>query len=176
MGRWWRCVNSGPPVRVLIVIGVAGSGKSTVSRSLAERLAAEFLDGDDFHLEKHKAMMSAGIPLQDDDRWAWLDRLRNELQIRLNRSQQVVLACSALKQSYRDRLTRGLEGVTYVYLHGSREEIRQRLKNRRRHFMSPDLLESQFSTLEEPPDAVRVSIANTPEGIVKEILLGLPSV
>ena len=102
MGRR-RCVISGPPVRVLIVIGVAGSGKSTVSRSLAERFAAEFLDGDDFHLEKHKAMMSAGIPLQDDDRWAWLDRLRNELQIRLNRSQQVVLACSALKQSYRGR-------------------------------------------------------------------------
>jgi carbohydrate kinase (thermoresistant glucokinase family) len=176
MGRWQYCVKSGPPVRVLVVIGVAGSGKSTVSRSLAERLAAEFLGGDDFHLEKHKAMMSAGIPLQDDDRWTWSDRLRNELQIRLNRSQQLVLACSVLKQSYRDRLTRGLEGVTYVYLHGSREEIRQRLKNRRGHFLSTDLLESEFSTLEEPPDAVRVLIANTPNGIVEEILLGLPSV
>jgi gluconokinase len=157
-------------MRALVVIGVAGSGKSTIARLLAGRIGAEFLEADDFHSEEHKARMAAGIPLQDDDRWEWLGRLRNELENHLKHTHRVVLACSALRQAYRDRLSQGIEGVTYVYLHGTREEIRRRLESRTGHFMSPDLLDSQFSTLEEPKDAVRVSIENSPDKIVEEIL------
>jgi gluconokinase len=151
-------------------MGVSGCGKSTVAAMLASRTGGLFLDADDFHTPAHKAKMAAGIPLSDDDRWGWLDTLNLELKAQAAAEHPVFLACSALRQVYRDRLSAGLPALRFIYLKGSRDLILSRLQQRHNHFMPPTLLDSQFATLEEPRDAIEVSIADPLPTIVDTIL------
>lgn len=156
------------PLDFFVVMGVSGCGKSSVARLLAERTGGLFLDADDFHPESNRAKMSAGIPLTDEDRWGWLDTLNGELQ-RL-RGKTVFLACSALRAVYRERLSAGLPGLRFIYLKGSREEIQARLTGRKNHFMPASLLDSQFAFLEEPQEALTVSISDPLPVIIENIL------
>jgi gluconokinase len=153
-----------------VVMGVSGCGKSSVASQLAEKTGGVFLDGDDFHSLANKAKMAASTPLTDEDRWGWLDTLNGELKNRESLGKPVFLACSALRQVYRDRLSAGLPGLRFIYLHGSKELIRARLVVRQNHFMSPTLLDSQFATLEEPTDAIVAEIADPVPVIVEKIL------
>ena len=153
-----------------VVMGVSGCGKSSVAARLAAAKGGDFLDADDFHPPANKAKMAAGIPLQDEDRAGWLDTLNAELKSRAANARDTFLACSALKQIYRDRLSAGLPSLGFIYLKGSREAIRSRLEQRTDHFMPSSLLESQFSILEEPTGALTVSIEQSLEYVVEEIL------
>ena len=155
---------------IIILMGVSGCGKTTVGRLLAERLGWEFLDGDNFHPPDNVTKMSRGTPLTDADRAGWLDRLAGLITESLQQGRSVVLACSALKQSYRDRLTVSPRQVRFVYLKGSRELIGSRLLERAGHFMPPGLLESQFKDLEEPGNALVVDIRLSPEENVELII------
>lgn len=133
----------------LIVMGVTGSGKTTVGALLAGRLGAVFLDGDDYHPPENVAKMSAGAPLTDEDRWPWLDRLGEVIETSVAREGRVVLACSALRRVYRDRLTRACaEPPLFIHLSGARELIHGRMAARREHYMPVALLDSQIETLE----------------------------
>ena len=144
-------------------MGVTGSGKTTIGRALAESLEWRFVDADDFHPPANVAKMRAGIPLDDADRVPWLASLHDAIAEWLEAGANVVLACSALKQSYREQLLVSPE-VKLVYLRGSRELISQRLSQRHGHYMDPNLLPSQFATLEEPQAAVVVDVnAEVPE-------------
>jgi gluconokinase len=154
-------------------MGVAGSGKTTVGKQLALRLDWEFLDGDDYHPPENIEKMSRGIPLTDADRAGWLDRLAVLITECLQQGRPVVLACSALKQSYRDRLTVSPGQVRFVYLKGSHELIGSRLLERAGHFMPPGLLESQFKDLEEPGNALEVDIRLPVEVIAERIITNL---
>ena len=138
-------------------MGVSGAGKTTVGRLLAARLDCEFLDADDFHPPGNVAKMAAGIALEDADRWPWLAQLNALLRAREARATSAVLACSALKQSYRDRLARAGD-VRFFYLKGDRATIAPRLAARPGHYMPASLLDSQLATLEEPADATVVDI------------------
>jgi gluconokinase len=160
-------------MRFVVLMGVSGSGKSSMGRLLAEKTGGVFLDTDDFHPEANKEKMAAGIPLADEDRWGWLDRINGELRSRAGITGITFLACSALRKAYRAKMTEGVDHILYVHLRGSREEIRRRLEKRRGHFMSPSLLESQFATLEHPEDALNVSIEQPPDAIAAEILRGI---
>jgi gluconokinase len=154
---------------IVVVMGVSGSGKTTIGKLLAERLGCEFLDGDDFHPPQNVAKMAAGTPLTDADRWPWLEGLNAKLKER----ESAVLACSALKQSYRDVLARNLRHCRFVHLRGGIELIRARLKERHHRYMPASLLESQFATLESPADALTVDIALPPERCAERIAAGL---
>jgi len=161
---------------VILLMGVSGSGKTTVGRALAERLGVPFLDGDDFHPPENVRKMAAGKPLTDDDRRPWLLELRRRIDRLRSEGRSAVLACSALKAAYRDVLMDGAPGVRLVYLRGSYELIAGRLARRRGHFMPPGLLRSQFEALEEPDDALVVDVARSPDeiaGMVVEKLGGL---
>jgi gluconokinase len=136
-------------------MGVSGAGKTTIGRSLAGELGWPFLDGDDFHPPQSVAKMAAGVALDDADRWPWLDSLNQQLK----QQQSAVLACSALKESYRQRLTRGVGQFRFVYLHGSFELIAARLAQRRHRYMPAALLRSQFEALEPPAQAIAVDVA-----------------
>lgn len=131
-------------------MGVSGCGKTTVGRALAGRLGCEFLDADDFHPPENVAKMRGGTPLTDADRAGWLDRLRTEIETRLQAGTNAVLACSALRETYRSRLRRPGEPVHLAYLRGDFDTIAARLAGRSGHYMPPALLRSQFATLEEP--------------------------
>jgi gluconokinase len=160
----------------LIVMGVSGSGKSTIADKLAERLRWRYEDGDKFHPASNVAKMSAGHPLTDDDRWPWLQAIADEIDRVCKASQHAVIACSALKHAYRDILVHGRSDVRIVYLKGTQQLIAGRLAARKNHFMPPDLLDSQFKTL-EPPDAVEnpvtVSIDAPVDTIIDDIVRGL---
>lgn len=156
--------------RLFVVMGVSGCGKSSVARGLAERTGGRFLDADDFHPPENKAKMASGTPLTDADRWPWLDALNRELTARAADQPPVFLACSALRQAYRDRLGAGLPGLRFVYLAGSKELIRERMQGRKDHFMPAALLDSQFAALEEPAEAIKVSIAEPLADVVETIL------
>jgi gluconokinase len=150
-------------------MGVTGAGKTTVGRALAEALGWEFHDGDELHSEASKRKMHLGIALDDADRAPWLAALRKLIESMVSEGRNGVVACSALKQSYRDEIVVDPNSVKVVYLKGSKELIAERLRNRAGHFMNPDLLQSQIDTLEEPRDAVVVDISGAPEAIVREI-------
>jgi gluconokinase len=153
---------------IAIVMGVTGSGKTTVGRLLAEQLGWTFADADDFHPRANVEKMERGVPLNDDDRAPWLDRLRAQVMNWIANGQSAVLACSALKRNYRQELSVGPE-VRFVYLKGSPELIAQRLRLRRGHFADEKILAGQFADLEEPETAVTVDISRTPEKIAAEI-------
>lgn len=150
-------------------MGVSGCGKSTVGKLLAQELDIPFFDGDDFHPEANIKKMSNGQPLNDDDRQGWLETLNDLAKQQLTKN-SCVIVCSALKQKYRDTLSLHIKTETkWVYLSGSFDQIFERLNSRDNHFMPPELLKSQFDTLEEPKDALRVDIGLTPENIIKTI-------
>jgi gluconokinase len=153
---------------IVIVMGVTGSGKTTVGRLLAQQLRWEFADADDFHPQANVEKIARGIPLDDEDRRPWLERLRIQITNWIANGQNGVLACSALKRTYRQELSVGPE-VRFVYLKGSPELIRQRLRLRRGHFADEKILAGQFADLEEPETAVTVDVSQTPEKIVAEI-------
>lgn len=153
---------------IVIVMGTTGSGKTTIGTLLAKRLGWEFVDADDFHPQANVEKMKHGIPLTDADRDPWLKALRDKIFEWRDEKRQVVLACSALKQSYRDELRASSE-VRFVYLKGGYELFSQRVLARKGHFAKQDLLTSQFATLEEPTDAIIVDAALPPEQIVSEV-------
>jgi len=154
---------------VIILMGVSGSGKSTIGEHFAQATGGSFYDGDDFHPQANIDKMHAGIPLNDDDRLPWLKRLRELIVEREQQSSPTVIACSALKTSYRDILDPHDECVKFVFLKGSFELISKRLHERHGHFMPESLLRSQFDALELPKDAVTVDIDQTPEEIVTDM-------
>ena len=155
---------------IVVLMGVSGSGKSTIGKILAERLGWTFVEGDDYHPAVNVAKMHSGVPLTDEDRAPWLAALRDRMDAAAQRGENVVLACSALKHAYQHYLEQHEpELVRYVYLHASEELIRQRLAARTGHFMNPGLLHSQFETLEPPEHALRVEVSGVPEAVVDEI-------
>jgi gluconokinase len=158
---------------LVIVMGVTGSGKTTVGKMLAERLGWEFADADDFHSAVNKDKMHRGIPLTDADRLPWLQSMHEYLVIAHEENRSVVLGCSALKRSYRQMLREKLS-VQVVYLKGSYEVIDAHLRKRTGHFADDKILAAQFADLEEPDDAIVVDVRLRPEQIVEEILKQLP--
>jgi gluconokinase len=153
---------------VIIVMGVSGAGKTTVGLLLAEQLGWRFYDADDFHPRSNIEKMSHGQPLSDADRQPWLQSLQELVRATLDSGTNAVLACSALKSEYRDYLLIDAR-VRLVYLRGSFSLIQDRLNRRRGHYMDAALLQSQFSVLEEPSDAVAVDVSGTPPEVVQTI-------
>ncbi len=149
-----------------VVMGVCGCGKTVVGSRLAERLGARFIDADDLHPPANVEKMRAGIPLDDADRAQWLQLLNARLREAAAAGEPVVLACSALKQRYRDTLAAGLPGLRVVHLAGSREVIAERLRSRQHHYMPATLLDSQFAALEPPTDAIVIDVAMPLEAVV----------
>ena len=140
---------------IYYVMGVSGCGKTTLGKALSERMALPFFDGDDFHPKENIAKMKNGIPLDDADRAGWLSRL-NEVALQ-HRETGAVIACSALKEAYRKTLANGLnDKVIWVYIHGSRQGIHERLEQRRGHYMPSALLDSQFRDLEPPAYGIHI--------------------
>jgi gluconokinase len=157
---------------IVIVMGVSGSGKSTTGAALARTLGWPFVEGDDLHPPANVAKMAAGNPLTDEDRWPWLDRIVDELRALSKTSPDIVVACSALKQCYRDRLAPAGD-VRFVHLHGDRETIAARLATRHHRYMPATLLDSQFATLELPADAIVVDIRDDVDTQVRKIIAAL---
>ena len=153
-------------------MGVSGCGKSLIGSMLAKKLGGVFEDADDFHSVANKAKMSAGTPLIDEDRWPWYATLRARIEEMRGQTPVYVLACSALKAIYRDRLRNGDSSakIVFVLLNGSREAIFERLAARKGHYMPASLLDSQLAILEPTPDLTTVSLEQTPEQIMAEIL------
>ncbi|MBL9214760.1 MAG: gluconokinase [Opitutaceae bacterium] len=155
--------------RILLLLGVAGSGKSTVGRRLAEELGWPYFEADDFHSPANKAKMSRGVPLDDEDRRPWLAAIRATIDETLASGRNGVFTCSGLKEKYRRVLLDGAPGVIPVYLAGDLETILARVRAREGHFMKADLVRSQFEALEPPRDAVTVDIRQPLEALVAEI-------
>jgi len=154
---------------VVIVMGVAGSGKTTIGELLARRLGATFHDADDLHSARNREKMRRGIALNDEDRRPWLESVRRLIEQHLASDDDAVVACSALKQSYRDMIVVDPAAVRIVFLKGRQELLAQRLAHRKGHFFRNDLLRSQLDTLEEPHDAIVEDIERSPEVIVESI-------
>ncbi|MFJ2744172.1 gluconokinase [Streptomyces sp. NPDC087440] len=155
----------------VMVMGVAGTGKSTIGALLAERIGVAYAEGDDFHPAANVAKMAAGVPLDDADRWPWLDRVGG--WARQRGAAGGVVSCSALKRVYRDRLREAAPGSAFVHLAGSRELIEARMRRRKGHFMPVALLDSQFGALEGLGDdefGVTVGVEGTPEEIVERVV------
>jgi gluconokinase len=156
---------------IIVIFGVSGAGKTTVGKMLAEQLGWRFLEADDFHPAANIEKMRNGHPLTDEDRWPWLDCLRKQIEQSLSAGENGVLACSALKRAYRDRL-RVRDEVKFVFLRGDYALVEKQLRSRHGHFMNTTLLQSQFDDLEQPqPDenVLTIELGRTPEGIVKRI-------
>jgi gluconokinase len=164
--------------KALVVMGVSSSGKSTIAKALAERLGWRFADGDDFHPKANVEKQRQGQPLTDDDRWPWLQSIADEINRATASGEKIVIACSALKRTYRDLLLHGRDDIRIVYLDGSRELIAKRMAARKNHFMPPTLLDSQFRTLEVPDldeRPIKVSIDDDVDSIISAIIRQLPT-
>ena len=161
---------------IVLVMGVSGSGKTTVGALLAGQLSWTYAEADDFHPPANVAKMAAGHPLTDEDRWPWLAAIGTWIDERRARGEAGVVTCSALKRSYRDFLRDGRPETRVVYLHGSRDLISSRLVARHGHFFKAELLDTQFADLEEPApdeDVLVVSVDGTPPEVVEQIITGL---
>ena len=158
---------------IVLVMGVAGSGKTTIAKMLADSLSWEFSDADSFHPPANVEKMSQGIPLEDADRAPWLQALQATIERWLREKKNVVLACSALKAAYRERLCCDKSRMQLVYLKGSFELLQSRLAQRSDHFMKQNLLQSQFDILEEPAEGIYVDILLPPKVIVQQIRVNL---
>lgn len=156
---------------IVVVAGVSSSGKTTIGKALAERLGARFLDADDFHPPANVSKMASGIPLDDEDRWPWLDRLNSELRQAAADKQSVVLACSALKEIYRERLIDGVPGLAMILLTGSKEVLAARAAARTHRYMPPSLLDSQLATLEplESGEGWEIDVSRPVTAIVADL-------
>jgi gluconokinase len=161
--------RTGPTL--VVIAGVSSSGKTTIGQGLASRLGARFLDADDFHPAANVEKMAQGVPLVDDDRWPWLDRLNAELRKAAAAGESIVLACSALKAAYRERLGVGIEGLQLVMLTGSRDLLAARASARQHRYMPASLLDSQLQTLEPiaPGSGWEVDVMQAPETIVEDL-------
>jgi gluconokinase len=157
---------------IVVLMGVSGSGKTTIGTLLAERMGTIFADADDYHPAANKQKMAAGLPLNDDDRQPWLETLNRLLRGWFESGKGGILACSALKEKYRETLASGMpeDSVQFVLLDGAKELIAERLAARKHEYMNPKLLESQLATLEPPTDALRVVNDRPPQEIVEQIL------
>ncbi|HVW72842.1 MAG TPA: gluconokinase [Rhizomicrobium sp.] len=157
---------------LIVVMGVAGSGKTTLASQLAEKLGVPFVEGDSLHPAANVKKMSSGQPLTDEDRWPWLSAIGERMEVERATGHGVVVACSALKRSYRDCLRSKVHGkMHFILLDGSRQTISDRMKQRKGHFMPPALLDSQFATLEKPTSdehAVILDISHKPSELVEE--------
>lgn len=156
--------------RFFILMGVSGSGKTTIGKAIATKIGWDFYDADDFHPQENIAKMENGIPLTDSDRAPWLAALHDLIESCLKLNQPGVLACSALKENYRQKLLEGNQEVKLIYLKGSYELIWSRMSARKDHYMKPEMLRSQFDALEEPSDALVVDISLSVDEI-KQIIL-----
>jgi len=164
------------PKQVLVVMGVSGSGKTTIALPLAARLGWPFLEGDDLHPAANVAKMHSGRPLDDSDRWPWLDAIAAWIDARISAGEPGVVTCSALKRAYRDRLLGVRKGVRLVFLHADRDLLAERLARRTGHFMPPSLLDSQLATLEPPEpgeNAIVVDISLPPEQVIATLIARL---
>ena len=151
---------------LIIITGVSGVGKTTIGKLLSENMGWTFYEGDDYHTDVNLAKMRNGTPLTDDDRWPWLDALRTKISEIVLHEKDAVLSCSALKESYRMRLGSGLKDIVFVYLRGDYQLVLKRISARVGHFMSADLLVSQYSDLEEPQNGIIVDAALEPMAII----------
>lgn len=163
----------GDNAMVVILMGVTGSGKTTLGRLLAEQLGCEFFDGDDYHPIENIRKMSAGIPLTDQDRVVWLRTLAGLIRKAVGDHRNAVLACSALKQTYREVLEVDQQQVRFVYLKGNAELIHSRVQRRSGHYMKTGMLESQFAALEEPQNVLTIDIRQSPQDCVSSIIAAL---
>ena len=156
---------------IVIVFGVSGAGKTTIGKLLAVQLGWQFYEADDFHPRANIEKMRSGRPLTDQDRWPWLERLREQITRSITAKDNAVLACSALKRAYRDRL-RVSDDVKFVFLRGDYALVAEQLRHRRGHFMNPQLLQSQFADLEQPgpdEDVLMTELGRTPQELVEDI-------
>ena len=151
-------------------MGVAGSGKTSVGKLLSDRTGWNFYDADDFHPAENIAKMSRGIPLNDEDRKPWLLKLKNLIDLTISQDKNAILACSALKSSYREILQIHNPEVILIYLQGDYEQILARIQQRKDHFMQAEMLRSQFKILEEPQADLVINVALSPEAIVEQII------
>jgi len=154
---------------IIVVMGVCSSGKTLIGSLLAQRLSVTFYDADNFHPQSNVDKMSKGIPLDDNDRLPWLEGIARKMP-QWSKRGGTVLACSALKNSYRDILKTGASNIKFVYLKGTKQVILERLRNRKGHFFPESLVDSQFETLEEPKDAIVIDITRKPDLIVEQII------
>lgn len=157
---------------IIVVLGVSGSGKTTIGTLLADAIQCTFLEGDSLHSKENVEKMRHGIPLTDADRAPWLTAIRTHILKSFKRGENLVVGCSALKQQYREFLAQGVD-INWVYLKGSAELIHSRMKHRPKHFMKANMLPSQLDALEEPSDAIVVDISPPPSVIVTQILAQL---
>jgi 6-phosphogluconate dehydrogenase len=158
---------------VIYIMGVSGSGKTTIGKILSEKTGYTFYDADDFHSQDNKAKMNIGLPLTDEDREPWLDNIHHFV-VEAIKKNPVILVCSALKQRYRERLSDSVEdNCRWIFLEGDFNTIFARLNNRAGHFMPASLLQSQFDALEIPQDAIRIDIHMSPEEIAETIISNL---
>lgn len=162
--------------KAVIIGGVAGAGKTTVGRILAQRTGWPFFDGDDFHPRTNIEKMSSGIPLGDDDRLPWLEKIRSKIKESLLERQNIIVACSSLKKRYRDIIRGNLEGVQFFILDIDYETAFQRISERENHFFKGEILKSQFDVLEISDDVCVVDAAKSPDAVANEILRQIESV
>lgn len=161
--------------KAVILMGVAGSGKTAVGKGVAARLGWLFLDADDFHPATNIEKMKHGIPLDDEDRIPWLRALRDTLRRQLEERRSVILACSALKEAYRDTLSDHISCLTFVLLDVDQETIHKRLQNRAAHFFPKELMQSQFAALEKPKDAIVVDAREPLEEVIDQVIQAVGS-
>ena len=162
--------KSGQPAMVIVIMGVSGSGKSTVGLALSKRLGWPFFDGDDYHSRGNIEKMSKGIPLDDEDRIPWLAMLNDLISANIHAEQSMVLSSSALKRAYRDHLRQGNSSVRFVYLKGDYQILSQRLADRQNHYMKAEMLKSQFEILEEPVEAITLDVEADIDSMIDTII------